>query len=942
MKKKKFLFTALLAAMLVGCASHDEVSRDVGSSGSSNPAEAGSTPVGFNAYTYRSVTRSGNTGVVTIDTLKKAENEGGGFGVFAYYTDLKKYDQTYIPNFMYNQGVFASGDNWEYTPVMYWPNEYGSDAKSDDQDKVSFFAYAPYVKAESPAAGSVADATYGITGFSRNTTAGDPVVKYIASFSPAKSVDLCWGVCDETSWAKIQEAGSQTMTKGLPWLNVEHPQGIDQKLKFTFRHALSQLNVQIDADPDIITHDEATTIKDGTKVYVRSISFTGIALQGALNLNNSVANTAQWLDYSGSTDLPYGESVTVKDGRRDGREGAAGAEATNEVPTGLNAQIIQNSDETTGVTNLLQNLFQPTTVFADPANPTVDELAKALAEPVYVIPTGEAMTVTIVYDVETVNPNLSGYISDGATHGVSIENRISKTVTFGGIEGAGLTSGKKYTLKLHLGMNSVKFNAEVGSWDDSPVNGEAWLPDNNPPSGGTGEIDPNLPLSMSGSPLAGTLSLPFVAGSPAPVTITATPSPDAAVYWQIANEEVASISTPSGTRGMTRGASGILSGSSIKVTPVAAGSTTLTCWSENNDTSTVAITVYAASVALSETSITNFYIGDVDKTLTPSVVPAEDTYTFTSSNTNVATVGETTGVVHAVAAGNATITCTTSSGATATCTVQVKAPTITLNKTAMFLKTSGSPTSETLTATVAPNTRSVTWSVTSGSEYASVNGSGVVTAKAAGTATIRASIVGQSTYYAECTVTVYASDPGVALSTATSSDVGKAVTSDGKIYANNGSAGIYNKTVVGVLAYSGSTGHGLICALVNATNQTWNTINGWNDQTTQGFTGKLLPDDAARGTLTSYTTLGGTTVSNWMVLSMNDYKTMWTAFGGADTYNATSNGYITDAGGTACSGDYWSTSEYTGSYRHAWNFDSGGWYGNFKTDSYGVRPVLAF
>ena len=327
---------------------------------------------------------------------------------------------------------------------------------------LSFFAYAPYVKHTSAASGSVTDATYGITGFSRNSTAGDPIVKYIASFNSAETVDLCWGVVGstETSWGKIQGAGTQAMTEGLPWLDVEHPQTVNQQLKFTFKHALAQLNVQIDADADAANHADGADPEADTKIYVRSISFTGIAMKGALNLNNPEANIARWLDYSGTTDLPYGESVTVKDGRRDGREGASGAEATNELPQGLNPVIVQNSSATAGVTHTAVNLFNGAT----------------LTTPVYVIPTGEQMTVTIVYDVETQSDDLTGYLSDGTTHGSSIENKITKTITWS--SGTGLVSGKKYTLNLHLGMNSVNFDAAVADWDATAITGDAWLPAN--------------------------------------------------------------------------------------------------------------------------------------------------------------------------------------------------------------------------------------------------------------------------------------------------------------------------------------------------------------------------------------------------------------------------------------------------------------------------------
>ena len=159
---KNILYSVLLAVLLASCADVEEQAQ--GDGPSSMNAVRGSTPVGFSAYANRGVhsTRSGMTGVFDLTALEQSQANGGGFGVFAYHTDLKKYDQTYFPNFMYNQGVFKNGANWEYTPLMYWPNEYGYDAGSDDEDKVSFFAYAPYVATTSPASGSVENATWGM------------------------------------------------------------------------------------------------------------------------------------------------------------------------------------------------------------------------------------------------------------------------------------------------------------------------------------------------------------------------------------------------------------------------------------------------------------------------------------------------------------------------------------------------------------------------------------------------------------------------------------------------------------------------------------------------------------------------------------------------------------------------------------------------------------
>ena len=549
MNRNRILFSLLTAAtLLTGCTAGDEASHAEPSS-PGTAAVRGSTGVGFDAYLNRSVTRAGYNAGVDLDALKDPA-KANGFGVFAYYTDLKKYDQTYLPNFMYNTHVSWDGTSaWTYSPLMYWPNEYGAKAASDDEDKVSFFAYAPYVAHTSAASGSVSDASWGITGFSRNTSAGDPMVRYMVDFG--HPVDLCWGVFDGTSWQLIQTSAAQTsLETGKPWLDVEHPAGTNQKMKFQFLHALSQLTVKIDADVDAAAHGDGIEVDDNTRIYVRSISFTGIATKGALNLNNTVVNQALWLDYSGTTDLPYGESVTVKDGRRDGREGATGAEATNETPSGLNTAVIQEWDDTEkgfknpGVIKTQQNLFSSGTA--------------------YVIPTGEPMTVTIVYDVETKNPALSTYISDGVTSGVSIENKITKT----GIFTSGLQNGYSYTLNLHLGMNSVKFDAEVGSWQDADA-ADAWVPGNEEGGGGG-----SGPLSLS----LGAMSL-TLGGSAQSLSATTNPAGQD-VMWSNSDDGVASIAAasalPAPARFGRRAVQNVGPCPSVNITPVAAGTTFVT------------------------------------------------------------------------------------------------------------------------------------------------------------------------------------------------------------------------------------------------------------------------------------------------------------------------------------------------------------------------------
>ena len=185
------------------------------------------------------------------------------------------------------------------------------------------------------------------------------------------------------------------------------------------------------------------------------------------------------------------------------------------------------------------------------------------------------------------------------------------------------------------------------------------------------------------------------------------------------------------------------------------------------------------------------------------------------------------------------------------------------------------------------------------------------------------------------------------LSAATTADYGKVVCADGHLHDAK-TAVPEGCTAVGILGKVTETGHGLILALKNATSQTWNTINGWTSETTYaGTTLKVLPDDAARGTnLTSDTTLGETTVSNWAVAQKSDYEEIFTNLGSTKnnrgmTYDKNVNAYITTGvGGTAMAGDYWSATQ-DDDY-DAWYFQESYWYDDYNTSTYYVRPVLGF
>ena len=482
-RNRNILLMTMAAAMMAACSQNSELAEQT-------PRVQQTTQDGsvqFDAYLQRSTTRAGYQGDLTSLSLREAE---AGFGVFGYYTDNFDYTPTSVPNFMFNEKVTHDGVKWDYEVTKYWPNEFGSMANSADQDRVSFFAYAPYIAVE-PTTGFPVDGSgniydpssvqrqTGITGMKRNSLSGDPVVYYVGSFNQATSVDLCWGVVGQaTNW--VTNNTTQQFTAGYPWLNVRRPDALapnaDSQVKFTFKHALAKLIVNVQTN-----FDEGWTNTAGTttKVWIRSIRFSGIAEKAALNLNNPTklpANQARWIDYYGTNELEMGESVTVYDGRKDGSEGLSGAVAANETVTGLNPQLIQDEkqlqnnawitapagDVRTGVTSTPVNMF---------AN------GSTAASYVYVIPTGERVDVEICYDVETIDEKLPSLLSDGATPGSTIENRIAKTNVFASGE---FTSGKAYTLNLLLGMKDVQFTADITSDWESGGEKDVQLPYNMP------------------------------------------------------------------------------------------------------------------------------------------------------------------------------------------------------------------------------------------------------------------------------------------------------------------------------------------------------------------------------------------------------------------------------------------------------------------------------
>ena len=410
---------------------------------------------------------------------------------------------------------------------------------------------------------------------------------------------------------------------------------------------------------------------------------------------------------------------------------------------------------------------------------------------------------------------------------------------------------------------------------------------------------------------------------------------DKTVTWTSSNESVATVDATG------------------KVTAVAEGTATIKAKAGSISTTCV-VTVKAATVAVTSVTLDKtelaLAVGDAAVQLTATVKPDNATdadVDWSSSDQSVATV-DGSGLVTAVADGTATITAK-AGDKTATCVVTVKkAGSISYTTTAVN-KTVGD---DAFTNALTNNGDGTVSYASSNTAVATVNAtSGQVTIVGAGETTITATVTdgAQYTYATKtATYTVTVSKPltyPIALSAVTSAYVGSVVTADGYVYPAKTAV---SKTAVGILGKVTETGHGLILALQNAPQLSWNIINGWTSVTTYaGTTLKQLPA-LALGSLTSYTTLGSTTVSNWCVAQKSDYEAIFKNLGSAKdyegynyTYDANVNAYITTGvGGTAISGNYWSATlqNFSGAYY----FDSNGWDGSSKGNDRSLRPVLGF
>ncbi|MGN0057095.1 MAG: fimbrillin family protein [Phocaeicola plebeius] len=224
MRKNLYLGLIACAALTMTGCSNDEVSYD-------SPKQEAHA-IQFSTYLGKNVQGRG-----TINDDAALQNSG--FGVTAFYTGQTTWTTpSKAPDFMYNQEV-KYNTGWAYSPVKYWPTM--------KNDKISFFAYAPYSTGN----------TNGIT-LPGKSEASTPT-------------SLTFTVNDAAS-GMIDFVAAQAIDK----MQKDAAAGGQEAVSFAFKHELSRLALKVKTSENLTTGShvvlkKAELIADG---YTKSATYT--------------------------------------------------------------------------------------------------------------------------------------------------------------------------------------------------------------------------------------------------------------------------------------------------------------------------------------------------------------------------------------------------------------------------------------------------------------------------------------------------------------------------------------------------------------------------------------------------------------------------------------------------------------------------------------------
>lgn len=480
--KKSIIFAAVAAIVLAGCSKNETY-----------VVNTEKDAVSFGAYSGRILTKGGPTVDMNLDSLKKH-----GFGVFATYSGTNDFS-TATDDFMSNQLVNWNGSAWTYSPIKYWPNPTNGQA-ADDQ-KVSFFAYAPYTDSTS------VDKTYGITGFSidKDTTSptyGHNFLSY--TFSKDKpNVDLMWGY-------KTKTVDTSTDPATVTYTINDNLTRTTDNVKFIFQHLLSKLGGSQEGNPGTPNpYDDASYVANGLVVKASPVSdptqeYGKVAL-GDFGGDKGTKITISKIVIGSAPEKelvpPATDSTVVTD--IDGHPlSYADADQKGKLDLYTGEFKLDGAEQNIQFKQTITNLVDDPATPEDESDATANsEIADCLKEPVSFtdfateLPKGVVKKAINVYKTESnpviLVPGTKPVVDITVTYYVrTYDEKLPKgysevpQTVFGRIKFPAIKKNTKYNIVMILGLNNVKFEAEVEDWETGVV-GQVWVDDN-----GDGVVDP--------------------------------------------------------------------------------------------------------------------------------------------------------------------------------------------------------------------------------------------------------------------------------------------------------------------------------------------------------------------------------------------------------------------------------------------------------------------
>lgn len=249
---------------------------------------------------------------------------------------------------------------------------------------------------------------HNIGSFSANTAAGEPTLLFTVNGTAKSQTDLLYA--DATTGLKNQ-------TK----------QTIGGMVKFPFKHALSRIGFKVEVMSDKVNDDTTGSADDGTVVSDAIAAGTVVSVQKVELIGK----------FTGSATFNF----------------AAGTWTSPTVVGTTDPAYSLDYNATPASSNFVNTVAEAVAIDEAVLN-AADSYLMVIPKVFTSTPT-EGLKIRVTYKVTTEDDSLDGGYS-------VVENVITSSefaFTF--------VAGKAYSFNLHLGLTSVKFDAEVANWDET-------------------------------------------------------------------------------------------------------------------------------------------------------------------------------------------------------------------------------------------------------------------------------------------------------------------------------------------------------------------------------------------------------------------------------------------------------------------------------------------